>query len=93
MEKAQGESLDAAVARAEFKEVGAVLQAMQKQEKVIDDIIHRMQAGRRLTKGFSSDSGLRERRSYIPESNEAFLKALSSFPSVNRISSQVVSLL
>ena len=32
VEQAQGESLDAAVARAEFDEVWAVLQAMQEQD-------------------------------------------------------------
>ena len=52
--------MDAAVARAEFDEVWAVLQAMQEQDDVLDDIIHEMQAERRLTKGFN-DSRLRER--------------------------------
>ena len=61
VEQAQSESLDAAVARAEFEEVWAVLQAMQEQDEVLDEIIHQMQAERRLTKGFSSDSRLRER--------------------------------
>ena len=61
VEQAAGESLDAAVARAEFEEVWAVLQAMQEQDEVLDDIIHQMQAERRLTKGFASDSRLRER--------------------------------
>ena len=60
VEQAKGESLDAAVARAEFDEVWAVLQAMQEQDDVLDDIIHEMQAERRLTKGFN-DSRLRER--------------------------------
>ena len=36
------ESLDAAVARAEFDEVWAVLQALQEQDEVLDDIIHQM---------------------------------------------------
>ena len=53
--------MDATVARAEFEEVWAVLQAMQEQDEVRDDIIHLMQAERRLTKGFSSDSRLRTR--------------------------------
>ena len=39
VEQAQGESLDAAVARAEFDEVWAVLQALQEQDEVLDDII------------------------------------------------------
>ncbi len=60
VEQAKGESLDAAVARAEFDEVWAVLQAMQEQDEVLDDLIHQMQAERRLTKGFN-DSRLRER--------------------------------
>ena len=47
--------MDATVARAEFDEVWAVLQALQEQDEVLDDIIHQMQAERRLTKGFSSD--------------------------------------
>ena len=53
--------MDATVARAEFEEVWAVLQAMQEQDEVLDDIIHQMQAERRLTKGFSSDTRLRTR--------------------------------
>ena len=60
VEQAAGESLDAAVARAEFDEVWAVLQALQEQDEVLDDLIHQMQAERRLTKGFN-DSRLRER--------------------------------
>ena len=61
VEQAAGESLDAAVARAEFDEVWAVLQALQEQDEVLDDIIHQMQAECRLTKGFSSDTRLRTR--------------------------------
>ena len=53
--------MDAAVARAEFEEVWAVLQALQEQDEVRDDIIHKMQAERRLTKVFCSDSRLRTR--------------------------------
>ena len=53
VEQAAGESLDAAVARAEFDEVWAVLQALQEQDEVLDDLIHQMQAERRLTKGFN----------------------------------------
>jgi hypothetical protein len=49
-----------ALVRAEFDEVWAVLQAMQEQDEVLDDLIHQMQAERRLTKGFN-DSRLRER--------------------------------
>ena len=60
VEQAADESLDAAVARAEFDEVWAVLQALQEQDEVLDDLIHQMQAERRLTKGFN-DSRLRER--------------------------------
>ena len=60
VEQATGESLDAAVARAEFDEVWAVLQALPEQDEVLDDLIHQMQAERRLTKGFN-DSRLRER--------------------------------
>ena len=60
VEQAAGESLDAAVARAEFDEVWAVLQALQEQDEVLDDLIHQMQAERRLTKGFN-DTRLRER--------------------------------
>ena len=61
VEQAQGESLDAAVMRTELEEIWAVLQAMQEQDEVLDEIIHQMQAERRLTKGFSSDFRLRER--------------------------------
>ena len=46
MEQAAGESLDAAVARAEFDEVWAVLQALQEQDEVHDDLIHPAAAGR-----------------------------------------------
>ncbi len=60
VEQAQGESLESAVARAEFDEVWSVLQAMQEQDDVLDDLIHELQAERRLTKGFN-DSRLRER--------------------------------
>ena len=60
MEQAAGESLDAAVARAEFDEVWAVLQALQEQDEVLDDLIHQMQAERRLAKGFH-DFRFRER--------------------------------
>ena len=48
VEQAAGESLDAAVARAEFDEVWAVLQALQEQDEVLDDLIHQMQAERRF---------------------------------------------
>jgi superfamily II DNA or RNA helicase len=60
IEQARGESLEAAVARAEFDEVWAVLQAMQEQDEVLDHIIHELRAQRKLTKGFN-DSRLRER--------------------------------
>ena len=53
-------------ARAEFDEVWAVLQAMQEQDEVLDDIIHQMQAERRLTKGFRIDSQLGERGASAP---------------------------
>ena len=46
VEQATGESLDAAVERAEFDEVWAVLQAMQEQDEVLDDLIHPAAAGR-----------------------------------------------
>ena len=55
VEQAAGESLDAAVARAEFDEVWAVLQAMQEQDEVLDDLIHQMQAERRLNGSKSSE--------------------------------------
>jgi predicted helicase len=61
VEQAQGESLESAVARAEFDEVWSVLQAMQEQDDVLDDLIHELQTERRRTKGFSTDSRLRER--------------------------------
>ena len=38
-----------------------MLQALQEQDEVLDDIIHQMQAERRLTTGLSSDARLRER--------------------------------
>ncbi len=47
VEQAHCETLDAAVARAEFEEVWAVLQALQEQDEVlddIDDIIHQIAA-------------------------------------------------
>ena len=47
--------MDAAVARAEFDEVWAVLQAMQEQDEVLDDLIHQMQAERRLTGSKTSE--------------------------------------
>ena len=46
VEQAAGESLDAAVARAEFDEVWAALQALQEQDEVLDDLIHPAAAGR-----------------------------------------------
>jgi len=61
VEQAQGESLESTGAGAEFDEVWSVLQAMQEQDEVLDDLIHALQAERRRTKGFASDSRLRER--------------------------------
>ena len=55
VEQAAGESLDASVARAEFDEVWTVLQTLQEQDEVLDDLIHQMQAERRLTGSKTSE--------------------------------------
>ncbi len=55
VEQAAGESIEQAVSRATFDEVWAVLQSLQEQDNVLDDLIHEMQAERRLTKGFNED--------------------------------------
>ena len=55
MEQAAGESLDAAVARAEFDEVWAVLQALPEQDEVHDELIHQMQADLGLRNSITSD--------------------------------------
>ena len=55
VEQAAGKSLNTAVARTEFDKVWAVLQALQEQDEVLDDLIHQMQAERRLTGSKSSE--------------------------------------
>src|SRR2546425_760619 len=60
IEQAIGESVEDAVARAEFDEVWAVLQAMQEQDEVLADVIRQMREDRGRTKGFD-DGSFREK--------------------------------
>ena len=52
VEQAKGETLEAALARAEFEEVWDVLQAMQEQDDVLADIISQMRAEYGKRKGY-----------------------------------------
>ncbi len=60
VEQTTGESIEDAVARSEFDEVWAVLQAMQEQDEVLADIVRQMREDRGRTKGFD-DQAFRER--------------------------------
>ena len=64
VEQAAGESLDAAVARAEFDEVWAVLQALQEQDEVLNEIIQEMGVEKGRTQGFN-DSRFRKKVSVL----------------------------
>ena len=52
LEYVAGESIEEAVARAEFDEIWAVLQALQEHDEVLAEIISRMREDRGRTKGF-----------------------------------------
>ena len=60
VEQAAGESVEAAVDRAEFDEVWEVLQSLQEQDDVLAEVIREMCEQRGQTKGFD-DSRFRER--------------------------------
>jgi superfamily II DNA or RNA helicase len=53
LEQAAGESVEAAVSRAEFDEVWGVLQALQDQDEILAEIIREMREERGRTKGFN----------------------------------------
>jgi superfamily II DNA or RNA helicase len=53
VELKKNESIEKAVARAGFDDIWQVLAAMQEQDEVLDEAIQRMQAERRLGKGFN----------------------------------------
>ena len=58
LEQVEGETIEEAVARAEFDEVWAVLQALQEQDEVLAEIIRHMREERGQTQGFNDqDSG------------------------------------
>jgi predicted helicase len=60
LEQVEGETVEEAVARAQFDEVWAVLQALQEHDEVLAEIIRRMREERGLTKGFN-DQDFRDR--------------------------------
>lgn len=53
LEQVEGETVEEAVARAEFDEVWAVLQALQEHDEVLAEIIRHMREQRGRTKGFN----------------------------------------
>ncbi|MSR64289.1 MAG: DEAD/DEAH box helicase [Verrucomicrobiae bacterium] len=60
VEQAKGETIEQAVARAEFDEVWNILQAMQEQDEVLADIIRQMREQRGQTRSFD-DKRFREK--------------------------------
>ena len=60
LEQVEGETIQEAVARAEFEEVWAVLQALQEHDEVLAEIIRHIREERGRTKGFD-DKAFRER--------------------------------
>ena len=59
LEQVEGESIEEAVARAQFDEVWAVLQALQEHDEMLAEIIRHMREERGRTKGFN-DQDLRD---------------------------------
>jgi predicted helicase len=60
LEQVEGETIEEAVARAEFDKVWAVLQALQEHDEVLADIIRHIREERGRTKGFD-DKAFRDR--------------------------------
>jgi superfamily II DNA or RNA helicase len=60
LEQVEGETIEEAVARAQFDEVWAVLQALQEHDEVLAEIIRHMREERGRTKGFD-DKAFRDR--------------------------------
>ena len=60
LEERAGESLDAAIARADFDEIWAVLQALQEHDEVLGETIAQIKEGRDVARGFD-DQTFREK--------------------------------